>query len=76
MTLQENQVEPQVELTPTISEVALNYLNSIEDSPAVLTSHLTNNEMTEAFETLFSIQEETSELRSLLLQEKAPKEGE
>lgn len=61
--------EPQAELT--IPEVSLNYLNSIEDSLAVLTSHLMNKEMTEAFETLSAIQEETSELRSILLQEKS-----
>ena len=69
MNLQEQKTEPSIELAP-LFEVSLNYLNSIEDSLAVLTSHLTNKEMTEAFETLASIQEETSELRSLLLQEK------
>lgn len=67
MTLQE---QGQKTEEPTISEVSLNYLNTIEDSLAVLTSHLTNKEMTEAFEILASIQEETSELRSILLQEK------
>lgn len=66
MILQEHKQKTE---EPTISEVSLNYLNSIEDSLAVLTSHLTNKEMTEAFETLASIQEETSELHSLLLQE-------
>lgn len=78
MTLQkqDQKAEPQAELEPisevSLSEVSLNYLNSIEDSLAVLTSHLTNKEMPEAFETLSAIQEETSELRSiLLLQEKA-----
>lgn len=71
MNLQEQtqKAEPLFKLKPTIPEVSLNYLNSIEDSLAVLTSHLINKEMPEAFETLASIQEEISELRSILLQE-------
>lgn len=60
--------------TISISEAALAYLNAIEDAISVLTSHIKNNELAEAEETLSLITEETTELRTLLLEQAAREE--
>lgn len=52
----------------SIPEAALAYLNAIEDAISVLTSHIKNNELTEAAETIDIITMETTELRTFLLQ--------
>lgn len=54
--------------TISVSEAALAYLNAIEDAISVLTSHIKNNELAEAEETLSFITAETTELRTLLLE--------
>lgn len=54
--------------TISLHEAALAYLNSIEDTISVLTSHIKNKELAEAEETLSLITEETTELRTLLLE--------
>lgn len=55
--------------TISVSEAALAYLNAIEDAIAVLASHIKNNELAEAEETLSLITEETTELRTLFLEQ-------
>ena len=60
--------------TISIPEAALAYLNAIEDSLSVLTSHIKNNELTKAEETIDLITTETTELRTLLLEEIADTE--
>lgn len=74
MTLQEKKIEPQEELA-TIPEVALAYLNAIEDALSVLTSHLKNNEIAEAEETIDLITAETTELRTFFLEQTANEEA-
>lgn len=54
----------------TLPEASLAYLNTIEDSLAVLTSHITNAELEEAQEILALISTQTTEFRSLILAEK------
>ena len=54
--------------TISIPEAALAYLNAIEDAISVLTSHIKNNELTEAEETIDIITMETTELRAFLLE--------
>lgn len=54
--------------TISISEAALAYINAIEDAISVLTSHIKNNELAEAEETIDLITAETTELRTLLLE--------
>lgn len=71
----ENLTESQNDLkTISVSEAALAYLNAIEDAISVLTSHIKNNELTEAEETLSLITEETTELRTLFLEQTASEE--
>ena len=60
--------------TISISEAALAYLNAIEDAISVLTSHIKNNELAEAEETLSLITAETTELRAFLLEQTAKEE--
>ena len=57
--------------TISISEAALAYLNAIEDALSVLTSHIKNNELAEAEESIDIITAETTELRTLLLEQTA-----
>ena len=54
--------------TISISEAALAYINAIEDAISVLTSHIKNNELAEAEETIDLITAETTELRTLFLE--------
>lgn len=55
--------------TISLPEAALAYLNAIEDAISVLTSHIKNKELAEAEETLSLITTETTELRTLLLEQ-------
>lgn len=54
--------------TISVSEAALAYINAIEDAISVLTSHIKNNELSEAEETIDLITAETTELRTLFLE--------
>lgn len=68
-------LETQDDLTEiSLSEAALAYLNAIEDAISVLTSHIKNNELAEAEETLSLITTETTELRTLFLEQTASEE--
>lgn len=51
------------------SEASLAYLNAIDDSISVLTSHLKNQELKEAEEILSLLAEQTTEFRTFLLEE-------
>ena len=66
---QDNQSQDITEIS--ISEAALAYLNAIEDAISVLTSHIKNNELAEAEETIDLITAETTELRTFLLEQTA-----
>lgn len=57
-----------------VSEAALAYLNAIEDAISVLTSHIKNNELTEAEETISLITADTTELRTFLLEQTTQEE--
>ena len=65
MTQPENQTQENIQ-TISIPEAALAYLNAIEDALSVLTSHIKNNELAEAEESIDLITAETTELRTLL----------
>lgn len=73
MTTEEQETSRDIQTTSSetisLSEAALAYLNSIEDSISVLTSHIKNKELTEAEETISLITEETTELRTFLLEQ-------
>lgn len=68
MTPEKHTTEPEIELA-TLPEAALAYLNAIEDAISVLTSHIKNNELAEAEEAIDLITVETTELRTLLLEQ-------
>ena len=50
-------------------EASLAYLNAIDDSISILTSHLKNQELKEAEEILSLLAEQTTEFRTFLLEE-------
>ena len=54
--------------TISTPEATLAYLNAIEDAISVLTSHIKNNEIAEAEESIDLITMETTELRTFLQQ--------
>lgn len=71
MTQPENQINLDIKEIP---EAAIAYLNSIEDSLSILTSHIKNKELTEAEETISLITEDITELRTLFLEQTERKE--